>query len=370
MKIYDVLDLTAPDVVLGNHGCWLPRRGIKVPFQFGGEIRKRSRPAEPGYPLDSIVDEYNIMRALVADNMSPPVGDLIFFREVISTFPGAYHSDPCGAYGYEVADAGQLQPGRFSITAMRTLPIEGSEGAWGDVLKPDNIVNGYLVDVRRSGFDMLKWRGQNETLPTLYDGPELCARIQRECQFPKGERTEAYQDFWLAGNLVRGQRRVVERAALMGFYPKAGDSVLDIGTQSGSFLQYAWNSGARKLAGVEVDPDYVDCAKALARSCKQNICFRIMDVVKQRAAFLEWVRAYFPDGVSHCLTLSMEKHLGEDFMFALIDEIGAKYTYVETNAVGKEDGPMKLWPEIAKRGGKHVSDSTDRNLRRLYRIDR
>jgi SAM-dependent methyltransferase len=215
---------------------------------------------------------------------------------------------------------------------------------------------------------MLRWDGGDlPRLPRLEQNLEgLRARVHRECQFPPGERAVAYQDFWIGGTLERGQRRVSERAAALGFRPQPCETVLDIGAQAGGFLQFAARAGAR-VAGVEIDPGYVDCARALARSCGQNICIRRMDVVRERAAFLDWVRAYFPHGVDHCLCLSLEKHVGEAFLFALIDEIGARRTYVETNAVPAETH-LKLWDHVRARGGTHVGFSRDRNLRCLYQI--
>jgi SAM-dependent methyltransferase len=380
MKIIKSLDLLDPPIgtVLGNHAMYVPALGIKLPFQFGGQICKRTQPGEHRYPLDTIAHEIAIMRALAAENMAPPIGDHVFVEEVISDFPGAWHCDPLGTHGYEMVDARQLPPGGFSLDRMRAMPIIGSAGAWNDirVLGRANVVNGYLVDVRRSVWDMLRWVGDDlPKLPGLsQDLDQLRARVHRECQFPAGERAEAYQDFWIAGTLERGQRRVLERARSLGFGPMPGESVLDVGCQAGGFLQYAAASGATPI-GVELEQRYVDCARALARSCGQNICIRQMDVVRERDAFLAWVRAYFPNGVDHCLFLSMEKHLGEGFLFDLIDAIGARRTYIETNAVAADVGsgtepaaPLKLWPEIAARRGSHVGNSRDRNLRRLYRI--
>lgn len=370
MKKISLVDATEPGAVIGRHAIWLPGMEIKIPFSWSGGLTKYQRD-EAGYdPDETIPHELAMLRALAAEGMAPPVGDLVRIDTLITEHRGAWHADPTGAWGYEMADAHRLPPGRFSIERMRALPISGSEGAWGDVEKPGNVVNGYLVDVRRSAWDMLRWNGPDlPAMPRLFRDPDaLRARVHRECQFPAGERAEAYQDFWLGGVLEQGQRRVVERAKLMGFNPKPGETVLDIGCQSGSFLQYAWMKGARYLAGVEVNQQYIQCARDLARSCAQNICVRPMDVVAHRAAFLDWVRAYFPGGrPDHCLLLSMEKHIGESFLFDLIDTIGAKVTYVETNAVTRERS-MKLWTEVERRGGRHVGDSLDRNLRRLYQI--
>jgi len=380
MKTYDTLDLInpPPDAVLGNHSIWLPEVCVKVPFQFGGRITKRTR-HEDVYPKETIVDEVCILRALAEKQMAPPVSDLVFIREVISDYPGAWHSDPCGAYGFEMADATKLPPGKFDIDAMKALPIDGSDGAWGDVIKEKNIINGYLVDVRRTGWDLLRWHGERFQLPNAREDQDyVISRTHHECQFPANERLHAYQDFWARNELQTGQRRVLERAAALNFHPSPGESVLDIGTQSGSFLQHAWlcTNGNGRFVGVDVDDAYIMCAKLLARSCNQNICFRHMDVTREREAFLSWIRAYFPDGVDHLLLLSMEKHIGERSMFKLIDEIGARHTYIETNAVAEDLGsgikppaPLKLWPDVQLRGGEHVGDSRDRNLRRLYRID-
>lgn len=370
MKAIPIIDATAPGVVVGRHAIWMPGLQLKIPFQWGGRICKYQH-NEPDYdPAETIPHELAILRALALKRMAPPIGDVFYAETLVSNHPAAWHADPVGAWGYLMADATKLPPGRFDIDRMRLLPITGSAGAWGDVAKPGNVVNGYLVDVRRSAWDMLRWTGELPSLPEAkVDHRTLADRVHRECQFPPGEREVAYQDFWLDGVLCRGQRRVVERARQLGFQPRLGDSVLDIGTQSGGFLQFAARTSAGPLAGVDLNPGYIDCARALARSCGQNICYRQMDVVRDRAAFIEWVRAYFPRGVDHLLCLSLEKHLGDDGLFDLIDAIGARWTYVETNAV-KSTTDLKLWPLVRKRGGAHVGFSNDRNLRALYRIAR
>lgn len=373
MRTIPLFDATAPGVSVGRHAVWASALGVKVPFQWGGRITKYQHDELDYDVAATLPHELAILRALAAEQMAPPVGDLVFVETLVSKHRGAWHADPCGAWGYEMADATTLPPGRFNLARMRaTLPIAGSEGAWNDIAKPGNVVNGYLVDARRSAWDMLQWTGGG--LPELparaEDLDALRARVHRDCQFPAGQRAEAYQDFWLAGELARGQRRVIERAEALGFVPRRGDTVLDIGSQSGSFLQYAHAYGCLRLAGVELEPCYIDCARALARSCGQNICFRWMNVVRERDEFFSWVSAYYPRGVDHLLLLSMEKHIGERFLFDLVDVIGARQTYIETNAVGVDAGPMKLQPEVLARGGHHVGDSRDRNLRRLYRIDR
>jgi hypothetical protein len=221
MKRIPEIDLTAPGVVQGNHAAWVPNSGWKIPFSWGGRLTKFSRRGEATYDPASLLDEMCILRALADQGMAPPVGDLLYFESVVSDYPGAWHCDPCGAYGYEIVDARSLPPGRFCVEAMRRLPVEGSPGAWADLTVPGrgNVVNGYLIDVRRSGFDLLRWTGSAPpALPDAREPPEeLRARVHRECQFPRGARAQAYQDFWLRNELQRGQRRVVERAQALGF---------------------------------------------------------------------------------------------------------------------------------------------------------
>lgn len=379
MKTIHILDATAPGVTIGRHSIWAPELGLKMPFQWGGRVTKYGK-AEPSYPLrDSLPHEVRILQALAAEGMAPPVGDFVFIENLITRHPGSWHCDPCGAWGYEMADATKLPPGRFSIETMRALGIAGSDGAWGDVEKPGNVVNGYLVDVRRTAWDMLRWpRLDVPALPELARDEQLVADVHRFCQFPAGEREGAYQDFYLAPGWIRGERRVGERADLLGFAPRPGQSVLEIGCQSSGFLQYAHQAmrGEGTILGVELSPYYVTCARRLARANRHNICIREMDAVGQREEMIGWVKERCPRGVDHLLLLSMEKHLGHEAMFGLVDAIGARSTYIETNAVAVDSGigpepagSMKLWTPVAARGGRHVGNSRDRNLRRLYRID-
>lgn len=377
MRVIPIVDATTSDAVVGRHSIWLPKLAVKIPFQWSGRVTKYGHVEASYDPAEVIPNELAILRALAVERMAPPIGELVFVETLISEHPGGWHADPCGAWGYEMADAAKLPPGRFSVEAMKKLPIEGSAGAWNDISVPgrDNVCNGYLIDVARSRFDSLRWTGALEPLPKPpLDVAELRADVHRLCQFPPGQRSEAYQDFWLDGTLERGERRIVERAALLGFTPQPGETVLEIGCQSGGFLQLAHvaTEGEGTFLGVEVVPDYVHLARALARSCRMNICFRQMNAAAEREALLAWIRQRCPRGVDHLLLLSMEKHLD---IWPLLDAIGARWTYVETNAVAADSGvgappagPMKLWDKVHARGGRYVGDSRDRNLRRLYQI--
>jgi len=376
MRILDTLDCTADGVHAGNHSVWLPTAGLKFPFQHAGRIAKYTRPEQKTSDLrDTLPHEVAILRALAALGMAPPIGELVFAKTVVSTFGGAQFADPIGAYGYEIADAHKLPPGKFNLAAMQALPIFGSEGAWGDVLKPGNVVNGYLVDVRRTDWDCLRWMG--DALPELpayqEDIEALRDRVARLCSFPKGERPEPYQDYWLNDQLISGARRVAERARLLGFQPQPGESVLDIGCQTGGFLQYARyfqtseGGAAGRLAGLDVDPDYITCAQDLARvqvACTNYLVRDAADLLK----LVAWARTFYRGGLDHLLLLSMDKHLGHALLWRIVEALNARYTYLESNA--QKDGQYALRTGVEVRGGRYVGDSNDRNLRRLYVVKR
>ena len=90
VKVYDVLDMTHPDTVVGRHGVWLPKRRIKVPFQWGGKIQKYQHPHEAAYPLALLGEEVAIMRALAAEKMATPINQWVYFKTVISEHLGGW----------------------------------------------------------------------------------------------------------------------------------------------------------------------------------------------------------------------------------------------------------------------------------------
>jgi len=369
MKVVDELNLLDIGSVVGNHSAWLPKLKIKVPFQYGGRITKYRR-VETTFSLESLGHEVAILSELSKHGMAPKIGDWVYFKSVISEHSGAWHIDPCGAYGYEMEDANSLPKGNFSIEFMKTLPIVGSSGAWSDIMVNgrENVVNGYLVDVRRSAFDMFRWSGKIPEL-AVYDDPVI--RIKDDVcllgAFPKGERSEPYQDYYLDGLWYEGSRRVKARADAFEFCPKYGESVLEIGCQTGGFESFAYLSGSRRIVGVDVDKDYIDLCRRLARKNRHNMCFRNIDACSDD--FMSWVECYFPNGVDHLLILSMYKHVKPEWFYRWMDEINARNVYIESNAL-KPNEPPEFDQQIKQRGGLRLSDTSDRNPRAVYRIVR
>lgn len=414
--VLNELDLTHPEIIVGRHSAWVPPAvyaallraeglpvptvdlgepgaapreiiGLKLPFQLDGRIVKYTHPHEAKYDVfPGLSNEYAMLQALADQGAAPPVNRPVFVRTLTST-PGGKgdpYADPRGAHAYEMVDAEALPRGDFRGVQwmVDTLPISGSVGAWGDVTKPGNIVNGYLIDVRRSGHDLLRWDGPAPwgwpaVPPTRALLGALEDRVRRECQYPPGIRPEPYQDFYLMDRWISGSRRVEARARAMGFDPGPGESVLDVGCQSGGFLQWAalqqsaYGVGACGiLAGIDVIPEYIACAEALRVAARQPIQYKQADVVADFLGTVKWIKTTYPAGVDHLLLLSMEKHIG-DALWLLIDEVNPGVAYVETNAYAEGRGDKAgVEARILARGGTYVGDSNDRNPRRMYRIPR
>jgi len=377
MKVYDELNLLDPKVVVGQHGIWLPDQQIKVPFQWGGSIQKYQKITEQRYDRTLIGEEVALLRALHMMGWAPRIGDWVYFKTVISTHPGGWWADPCGAYGYEMADARQGPAGSYTFEAFRDSGlVTGTPGAWNDLKKPGNTVNGYLIDVRRSGWDRLRWRAEPEPVP-VYEEPRdtLIADLMREGQFPFRERSQAYQEFLLGGEWHAAEREVRQRAEILGFQPWHGETILDIGTQLGGFLTYAATRLSRphhaEYVGLDVQPEYVGLARRLARANGFNLCFRELNAFVEPYEVSRWLADLWPGGVGHCLLLSMLKHLphGEADIWALYHALRPKHYYLETNAV-KDGAEPPLHQGVKLRGGVLTGWSADRNRRACYKITR
>lgn len=377
MKVYGVLDLTDPRVVVGKHSVWLPDAGIKVPFQWGGTVQKYQKMHEQRYPTEQLGEDYALLKTLQMLGWTPPIGDWVYFKTVISEHPGGWWADPCGAYGYEMGDAEKFPTGTYTYEQFKDSGlVTGTPGAWNDLNKPGNVINGYLIDIRRSGWDRLRWSGQPAPLPTYTeDMVVLAADLKREGQFPFRERSLAYQEYFLGGAWYAAEREVRKRAKILGFTPRHDDTILDIGTQLGGFLSYAVVCSApptkATMIGLDVQPEYIDLARRLARANRFNICFRQFDVTREPEALAAWLKQVWGKDPDHVLLLSMLKHLpwGEASVWNLHEELHPKHFYLETNAV-KEGMAAPLGAEVAARNGILTGWSTDRNHRACYKVTR
>lgn len=376
LVVYDTLDLTQPNVVVGQHSVWLPDLQVKVPFQFGGRIQKYKRPNEGAYPVDTMTEEVGFLQKLAELNWAPKIGRFVYFKNIISEHKGYWWCDPLGAYGYEMRNALTMPtPGYFDFNTFALWAQEqvtASPGAMNDINKPGNVINGYLIDVRRSWYDRLKWNGDKPQFVTYREDKEsLLDRLHKEGSFPFRERPEPYQDYYLNGAWNKGERQVKQRATILGFNPLPGETVLDIGCQTGGFLSLAAaRSVPGPLVGLDIQPEFITLARDLARANGFNICFKQADIEKELDQVIQWLMAVADGQFDHVLILSMAKHFEgrEAFLFHLVDALAARHTYLESNAV--KTGSTPLRDRAFQRGGRQVGVTTDRNERHCYKLDR
>jgi len=199
---------------------------------------------------------------------------------------------------------------------------------------------------------------------------EACVLTREEmvrlASFPKGERSEPYQEYYLDGAWVPGARSVRDRAGLLGFRPSVGESVLEVGCHVGGFLQFSALAGACPVVGVDVDPDYVRVGNEIARL--GDLGYSVIRLDCRDPVFGGVVSWCFGRGVDHLLVLSMAKHVGVNAIWGVVDLVGARSVYLESNALKDGQEADALLPGVIARGGRKVGESTDRNRRALYRI--
>lgn len=198
LVIYDdyvVLDGNTYDSVMGKHCIYIPEIETKIVLSFQGhiestewELGKRIREIKngtlnplPGFTVESlysIVNEYRIFHLLSEKKMSPTPRQYVYIKDVQSKIftshwyrennvwtiknEGTWYSDKKGMYGYVIDDANRLEPGQYNFDKFKTLfidtgRIKANPGALGDLEKKDgNMINNYLIDVRRSLFAMMQ----------------------------------------------------------------------------------------------------------------------------------------------------------------------------------------------------------------------
>ncbi|MBU0777857.1 hypothetical protein KKH23_10885 [Patescibacteria group bacterium] len=180
----------------GKHSIWIPEPEMKIVWSYNGkitsfrdwdkgdqakEIADKTFNAENRYwdreSLQSIMNEYLIFKKLAEFQLAVPIKGVFYIKNVVSDFyPGVMTSDSKGVYGYFMRDAYNLKdhgqyrfnekpnnygyyrididlPDRFTNHIEPLLDI--SDGAKGDMRKEDNVINGYLIDIRRSMFDCM-----------------------------------------------------------------------------------------------------------------------------------------------------------------------------------------------------------------------
>ena len=181
------------EIYKGKHSIWIPKLEAKITWTYNGKITsfkdwdkgKDKEDLTNGTfntkgcwdipTLKSIINEYYFFKELEKERFSPPLAGIFYISKVFSDFMDKTCVDKVGVYGHFIKDANKLEKGMFTFdsfldkfwdklilsdwTKERTDKEKGIYGgALGDIKKPANTVNGYLIDVRRTIWDMLKIR--------------------------------------------------------------------------------------------------------------------------------------------------------------------------------------------------------------------
>lgn len=396
-------DSISYDVVLGKHCIWIPALNIKLIWSWRGRIEsrydwERGRNADKllsgrfgsdyrGFELlslDSILNEVTIMKILAKENMAPPIGEIIYIENFISDYPyGVEQCDCTGIYGYEILDATELAPGSFSEDKFKkefvnTKKIMLSAGAYNDIFveERNNIVNGYLIDVRRTIWDMMRAAKTEEKITPHLDRDKLKEQIKQLTQFPHKQRKENYQSYFDGEEYVPGSRNTEYRFEQMKITSKdiAGKSVLDLGCNLGSFCLESYRLGAFHVMGIDSEKDYVNCARALARSVGYHINYMKMDLSRTKD-IIDYTKKYFKYGVDVLFALSIYKHI-EESLWELLRGINWKVCYLESHNApeGEKTGHVqKMKQGIASLNCQRVAElgmTSDRSPRYVWRLEK
>jgi len=380
MKIYNeavidgnqiVLDWNVYKLTKGKHSLWIPEIEYKIPWTFNGKIEafkdwEKGRNAEyirnftfndKNYSFDnktivSLLNEYTIFQELAKYDMAPPIKDIFYIKNVISDFfPGTYYCDVRGVYGYFMPNVKTLEKGKWDfdkfielfydkmIWSQWTLDRTDREkgkfgGALGDLKKANNVVNGYLIDIRRTIWDTMVLKNLDETkvkeFVYMENVEELKEMIEKLSQFPHKQRKINYQSYFLNGEYIPGSRDTLSRMDVMKIpEDMSGLSVLDLGCNLGAICCESYRRGARKITGTDNEKDYIDCARALARHNGYSINYIVSDMMDTKTSS-DYINSYYKEPIDIIFALSLYKHV-KGKLFELLNKLSWKVAYVESN---------------------------------------
>jgi SAM-dependent methyltransferase len=371
MKTYEQAELTTVDgvdtiiidgvhfdAIVGKHSVWVPGEEVKIVWSHCGRIESykdwdlgRNKEAvisgsfAPVIDWDdesrrSIIVEWHIMKKLAAVLMSPMIGDIIHIKKFISTYPyGVEFCDVRGRYGYEMEDANFLLKGSFRKGSLKKVfgdRLKISDGAIGDVYKEDNVVNGYLIDVRRTLWDMMTL-DTDDTIDELivkHDINAIMEKVKSFGQFPYKERKQPYQDYYLDGEYREGSRSTEYRFKFMGIESVVGN-VLDLGCAIGSMAIESYRLGALKVLGMDFQKEYIDCARDIAMVNSYPINFVQMDITNVVGTSLYIEKFFCERRVDIVFALSLFKHI-KFRLFDLLASFDWGICFIESNNAPEE----------------------------------
>lgn len=156
-------------------------------------------------------------------------------------------------------------------------------------------------------------------------------------QFPFKERKSNYQDYWLEGyGYIPGSRNVKHRYVEMQLpdYGKFEGSVLDLGCQIGAMVQEAYMRGGHPCIGLDFQPEFIDCARKIAKFNDFDIGYYVADLTKVEATHKFINSLYGEDFVwDNVFALSIFKHI-EKYFAPLLKGINFKNLYIEGHNAG------------------------------------
>lgn len=385
-------------VKIGKHCIYIPELEAKIIWSFNGKIEAykdwdKGRNAESirngtfcssyyGFDqkaLESVANEYLLMELLSNTRMSPPVDGVFYIKNFISKYPyGDYWCDPLGRYGYFVKDAGGLEHGNYNIDKFKDLPIIISEGAVGDLeKKKGNFVNGYLVDVRRTIWDMMqlsdaeKIYSLSQEIKYIPDKQKILNFVNKCGQFPFKERTQPYQDYPLQGFTIKGTRKPKHRFGRMGIDRLDRKTLVDLGCCIGSMCFEAHERGAKKITGIDYQKEFIDCGRMIANANGIPINFMTMDLCSPTMVS-NYIKNLYKKPVDFVFALSLYKHVGDN-IWKVLDEFEWKTCYIESHNApeGLETEHVKeMMKWISENKGTYLGITEDRSPRCIWRIDR
>lgn len=407
-RYYLLLEGHTYDAIVGKHCVWVPEAELKIIWTHCGRVESfrdwekgRNRndmiggtfPPRIGYNSESkrsIINEYAIMTKLAESRLAPPIGKMVYIRQFTSRYPyGVEFCDVRGRYGYVMADATALPEGKFKKGSMREVfgdSLVASDDAIGDLYKPSNMVNGYLVDVRRTIWDMIEWRDVNHEIyepifDIRYDVGDIKRRVQQLGQFPYRERSQPYEDYFIGKEWVSGSRNTRYRADFMGLKRRnvEGRSFLDMGCCIGSMLNEAYRKGGVKLLGFDHQKEYIQCARDIAMVNSYPINFVVLDLMDIDAVSYCVNEFYCHRVVDVVLALSLFKHV-KFALFELLQRFSWRVCYVESNNAPDgldSDHAKQVIRGIDRLKSKwrglvvdYMGQTTDRSPRCVWRLER
>lgn len=386
----------------GKHEVWVPDLEMKIVWTYNGKIeslkdwdkgRNKDKLLNGSFgrdyngfdndTIESIRQEYIIFEELASKNMSPPIYGMFHLRNVTHDVFGYELNDPLGMYGFYMKDATKLEPGSFSIDKfikeyVDTKKINISKHALNDLSKHDNVVNGYLVDVRRTLWDMMTildpdLLNKRSFTRAVIDKNLLRKRIRELTQFPHMRRRINYQTYYMNGKYEDGSRDTLYRYKVMKIPEDlSGKSVVDLGCNLGSMCVEAYRRGASKILGIDATDEYIDCARDLANVNCMNINYMKINLANTFEV-AEYIKKFLNGKpVDILFALSLYKHIKGVF-WDLLDKIDWKVCYIESNNVPKGLASNQSLEIVAGMNEKdwyyeYLGQTTDRSPRCVWKV--